>query len=249
MKTLPRLLGAAGTYGRPAGTRSGTSARSYLDDESGHPSWVTVKTGLFGTRDRAARPGRCGRRGRGRPVTTTSDRAGRSRTAPRVETGGSLTAPGREAAVRLLLRRPDHRRGPDRVETGGSRRSPRRTRRGLVGPRPRRDRTVDMRPSTGTGIRRRPGRGRDRDRTQRSVGCSIGSEAMMIVRATTGGGGCADQPDDAVGSPRLRRYVVTEKVVPVSREEVPVDDSERAAESVGPTPAEQSIYDVPRAVP
>ncbi|HWJ52815.1 MAG TPA: hypothetical protein VNT24_05505, partial [Propionibacteriaceae bacterium] len=33
-----------------------------------------------------------------------------------------------------------------------------------------------------------------------------------------------DQVDTGTGGSRLRRYVVTEKVVPVSREEVPVDD-------------------------
>src|SRR4051795_8363377 len=34
-----------------AGNKIGSASEVYLDDESGQPEWVTVKTGLFGTKE------------------------------------------------------------------------------------------------------------------------------------------------------------------------------------------------------
>ena len=35
----------------PQGSKIGSVGQVYLDDETGQPDWVTVNTGLFGTRE------------------------------------------------------------------------------------------------------------------------------------------------------------------------------------------------------
>lgn len=46
---LQGLLGRGGNVVGPDGTKIGGIGQVYLDDQSGTPEWVTVKTGLFGT--------------------------------------------------------------------------------------------------------------------------------------------------------------------------------------------------------
>jgi uncharacterized protein (TIGR02271 family) len=47
--TLDRVIGA--TVYDADGDKIGTASEVFLDDESGNPEWVTVKTGLFGTKE------------------------------------------------------------------------------------------------------------------------------------------------------------------------------------------------------
>jgi sporulation protein YlmC with PRC-barrel domain len=47
--TLDRVIGRD-VYDE-AGEKIGSAGEVYLDDESGQPEWVTVKTGLFGTKE------------------------------------------------------------------------------------------------------------------------------------------------------------------------------------------------------
>src|SRR6059058_216139 len=47
--TLDRVIGAD-VYDAE-GTKIGTASEVFLDDQSGDPEWVTVKTGLFGTKE------------------------------------------------------------------------------------------------------------------------------------------------------------------------------------------------------
>jgi uncharacterized protein (TIGR02271 family) len=47
--TLDRVIGAD-VYDAD-GTKIGTASEVFLDDQSGNPEWVTVKTGLFGTKE------------------------------------------------------------------------------------------------------------------------------------------------------------------------------------------------------
>src|SRR5829696_3125995 len=47
--TLDRVIGA--DVIDAAGNKIGTASEVFLDDESGTPEWVTVKTGLFGTKE------------------------------------------------------------------------------------------------------------------------------------------------------------------------------------------------------
>jgi uncharacterized protein (TIGR02271 family) len=46
---LQGLLGRGGNVVGPDGTKIGGIGQVYLDDQTGSPEWVTVKTGLFGT--------------------------------------------------------------------------------------------------------------------------------------------------------------------------------------------------------
>ncbi len=46
---LQGLLGRGGNVVETDGTKIGSIGQVYLDDQSGSPEWVTVKTGLFGT--------------------------------------------------------------------------------------------------------------------------------------------------------------------------------------------------------
>ena len=47
--TISRVIGQD-VYDE-AGEKIGSAAEVYLDDETGQPEWVTVKTGLFGTKE------------------------------------------------------------------------------------------------------------------------------------------------------------------------------------------------------
>src|SRR3712207_9004034 len=47
--TLDRVIGAD-VYDAD-GDKIGTASEVFLDDQSGNPEWVTVKTGLFGTKE------------------------------------------------------------------------------------------------------------------------------------------------------------------------------------------------------
>ena len=45
------ILGGGGEVRTSSGDKIGKVGQVYLDDETGQPSWVTVKTGLFGTQE------------------------------------------------------------------------------------------------------------------------------------------------------------------------------------------------------
>ena len=70
--TISRVIGQD-VYDE-SGEKIGSAAEVYLDDETGQPEWVTVRTGLFGTEgvlrpDPQRRPDR-----RRRPRTCQQDR-------------------------------------------------------------------------------------------------------------------------------------------------------------------------------
>ena len=205
------------------GESIGGIGQVYLDNESGEPNWVTVKTGLFGTQESFVPLAQA--EVSGVDVTVPYDKA-TVKDAPRLDVGGALTPeeekrlysyyfsattaqPGAttdQGAAAGTDR--DYDRGTDRDYDRGTDRD---YDRGTDRDYDRRDEDDSARP----GVRERiadalqPDRDRDYDdRQDRSVGDD-----------RTG-----DQVDTGTGGSRLRKYVVTEKVVPVSREEVPVDD-------------------------
>jgi PRC-barrel domain len=196
-----------------SGEKIGNIGQIYTDDESGHPSWVTVKTGLFGTQESFVPLGRA--EADGVDVVVPYDKQ-TIKGAPRVETGGSLTP---QEEKRLFAYYYD----AQTIDTD-----------------PGRDRDLDR---DGDIDDRRTDVDRDAD-VDRDTDVDRDADGDRDADTGRAGGlldrlrGDDDRPrddqrdendlaDDAVGSPRLRRYVVTEKVVPVSREEVPVDDPER----------------------
>jgi hypothetical protein len=201
------------------GDKIGGVGQIYLDNESGEPNWVTVKTGLFGTQESFVPLAQA--EASGADVTVPYDKD-TIKNAPRVESGGSLT-PEEErrlysyyfsagtvqtsAVADRDVDRGDYDRDVDRgdydrgADAGDYDRGA-----------DRRDEDDSARPSMRERIadKLEPDRDRDRDYDQRPD--------------ATAGDRTDDQVDTGAGGSRLRRYVVTEKVVDVSREEVPVDD-------------------------
>jgi hypothetical protein len=189
------------------GDRIGEIGQVYLDNETGEPNWVTVKTGLFGTQESFVPLAQAEVSGADVTVPYDKDTV---KDAPRLDVGGTLTP---EEERRLYsyyfsantmqtsavgdrdVDRGDYDRGADRD-----------TDRGV-----RRDEDDTARPSMRERIADALEPDRDRDYDDRR-------DASMGADRTD------DQVDTGTGGSRLRRYVVTEKVVPVSREEVPVDD-------------------------
>jgi PRC-barrel domain protein len=176
------------------GERIGEIKQVYLDNESGEPNWVTVKTGLFGMQESFVPLAQA--EASGADVTVPYDKE-IVKNAPRLEAGGTLT-PEEErrlytyyfsaATVQADVDTDrDVHRDADRRDEGSS---------------------------SATGVRERIAGAFDRDRDDDER-----RDAPMGADRTDD-----DQVDTGVGGSRLRRYVVTEKVVPVSTEEVPVDE-------------------------
>jgi hypothetical protein len=204
------------------GDRIGNIGQVYLDNESGEPNWVTVKTGLFGTQETFVPLAQA--EVSGVDVTVPYDKD-TIKDAPRLDVGGTLTpeeerrlysyyfsattvqvsAVADRDADRGDYDRGDYDRDADRGDYD------RDTDRGVDRGVDRRDEDDAARPS----VRERiadvlePDRDRDyEDRRDAPLGDRTDDDAV----------------DTGTGGSRLRRYVVTEKVVPVSREEVPVED-------------------------
>jgi hypothetical protein len=203
------------------GDRIGEIGQVYLDNETGEPNWVTVKTGLFGTQESFVPLGQA--EAAGADVTVPYDKE-TIKNAPRLEAGGSLNSEEERRLYSYYFSAATVQ--ADRVTDLDQDRDTDLDRdRDTDLDRDRdthlddRDRDLDRRDedtSSGPGIRERVadafGGDRDRDYDERRD-ATVGADRTDD-----------DQVDTGTGGSRLRRYVVTEKVVPVSREEVPVDD-------------------------
>ena len=181
------------------GDRIGGIGQIYLDNESGEPNWVTVKTGLFGTQESFVPLAQA--EASGADVTVPYDKD-TIKNAPRLDAGGSLTPEEERRLYSYYFSATTVQTAP---ATGGDV-----------------DRGDDD-VSSGPGVKERIadafGGGRDRDdRGYDDRGYDDRRDTPMGADRTD------DQVDTGGGGSRLRRYVVTEKVVPVSREEVPVDE-------------------------
>ena len=152
-----------------SGDKIGNIGQIYLDDESGHPSWVTVKTGLFGTQESFVPLGRADVDGV--DVVVPYDKQ-TIKDAPRVETGGSLTPQEEKRLFAYYFDAQTIDTGPDRDRDLDRDRDDGWTSIATT--------SIGIRTSTGTRTSTAT-----RTLTDRT-GSSIGSEAMMIGRATTG---------------------------------------------------------------
>ena len=85
---LQGLLGRGGNVVGPDGTKIGGIGQVYLDDQTGSPEWVTVKTGLFGTSESFV-PLQ-GASASGDDISVEFDKA-KVKDAPRVATDGHLS--------------------------------------------------------------------------------------------------------------------------------------------------------------
>ena len=180
-----------------AGERIGEIKQVYLDNESGEPNWVTVKTGLFGMQESFVPLAQA--EASGSDVTVPYDKE-TVKNAPRLDAGGTLTPEEEKRlysyyfSAATVQADVDTDRDTDRSDEGVS---------------------------SGPGVKERIAGAFDRDRDDDRDD----DERRDAPRA--GDRDYDDQLDTGAGGSRLRRYVVTEKVVPVSREEVPVDDADR----------------------
>jgi hypothetical protein len=174
------------------GDRIGDIGQVYLDNESGEPNFLTVKTGLFGTQESFVPLAHA--EASGADVTVPYDKD-TIKNAPRLDAGESLTPEDERRLYSYYFSATTVQADRD-VD---------------------RDQGEDV--SAGPGIKERVAGafGDDRDdRDDRDY--DDRRDASLDADRTD------DQVDTGTGGSRLRRYVVTEKVVPVSREEVPVEE-------------------------
>jgi uncharacterized protein (TIGR02271 family) len=212
-----------------SGEKIGSASEVYLDDETGQPEWVTVRTGLFGTKESFVpiRDADLTDDGLRVPVSKSA-----VKDAPKIDTDGHLSPQEEQELYRYY----DLQTGQGRTDT-------------TVG---RTDRDLRTESTTGmatTGTTDRDLTDRDRDRTGRDTNLT-GRDTDLTDRDRDGvdtrpavgrdtSGPTTDNAmtrseeqlsvgtrSEEVGRARLRKYVVTENVtetVPVSREEVRVE--------------------------
>ncbi|MDP9885878.1 uncharacterized protein (TIGR02271 family) [Sinomonas atrocyanea] len=223
------------------GEKIGGIGELYVDDDTSQPTWVTVKTGLFGMKESFVPLQDADLRGDDLVVPYTKDQV---KDAPRIDPDGHLE-PGEEDRLYKHYGRSDGAaRGvvggtsgreqadvasePVRGDTGsvygegGSAYGGTGESAGLAGT----DTEQTERASEVSGTQRRsePGTGTDDAMTRSEERLNVGTEKQEVGRA------------------RLRKYVTTEnvtKTVPVQREEVrverePITDENRGAAMGGP---------------
>jgi len=205
------------------GDKIGSAGQVYLDNNSGEPEWVTVKTGLFGTKESFV-PLRNASLSEGRIVVPFGK--DRVKGAPKIDADGQLTPEEEDELYRYY----GLNGGTSRDETSTTTTSGDYDDRTAVG-RADYDRTDTDRTDYD-----RTGTGRtdyDRTDTGRSDDAAM-TRSVERLRAGT-------QTHEA-GRARLRKYVVTEQQqveVPVRREEVrlerePITDANRGTATDGP---------------
>ncbi|MDT8913782.1 PRC and DUF2382 domain-containing protein [Amycolatopsis sp. PS_44_ISF1] len=186
----------------PEGHKIGKVGNVYLADSTREPEWITVKTGLFGTKESFVPLSGASMDDKGVHVNVAKDLVS---DAPRIDADGHLSS-SESAELYRHYGLPMPRTAPD--TSGG---------RGTSGPTPGRgERTAETRGMTGD--RDRAGRAGEREQAARGTGDEgmIRSEERLKVGT--------EQVE--AGHVRLRKYVVTEEqqvTVPVSHEEVRIE--------------------------
>ncbi|MCU1633093.1 MAG: Photosystem reaction center subunit [Micrococcaceae bacterium] len=244
---IDTLLGNGGNVVGSDGEKIGSIGQVYLDDQTGEPSWVTAKTGLFGTSESFVPLQGADVEGHDVRVPYSKHQV---KDAPRVESDGNLSPEEEDRLYRHYEIGGGTSGYSDTTTTSGTSGTSGysdTTTSGTVG---QGDRDVDIDTTSG----RHSGR-TDTDASTRSN--------TSDTRGTVGHDTSGPTTDEAmtrseeqlrvgterreVGSARLRKYVVTENVtqtVPVSREEVrverePITDANRDNAYDGPAISEE----------
>jgi uncharacterized protein (TIGR02271 family) len=193
--TISRVIGQD-VYDE-SGEKIGSAAEVYLDDETGQPEWVTVRTGLFGTKESFVPI-------RNADLTDDGVRVPVSKTqvkdAPKIDTDGHLSPQEEQELYRYY----GMGAGTDTGIAGTGR-----TDTGIAG----NGRTDTGRTDTGQNVHGTVGHDTSGPTTDNAM---TRSEERLDVGTRS----------EEVGRARLRKYVVTENVtetVPVTREEVRVE--------------------------
>ncbi len=195
--TISRVIGKD-VYDE-SGEKIGTASEVYLDDETGQPEWVTVRTGLFGTKESFVPLRDADLTNEGLRVSVSKAKV---KDAPKIDTDGHLSPDEEQELYRYY---------------------------GLGGGFDSSETTTQTTGMAGTGMTGRTdadGDGVYDDVQGRAVGRDTSGlttdDAMTRSEERLNVGTTREQ----VGKARLRKYVVTENVtetVPVSREEVRVE--------------------------
>ncbi len=199
--TIGRVVGSD-VYDE-SGDKIGTASEVYLDDETGQPEWVTVRTGLLGTKESFVPIRNADLSDDGLRVPVSKDQV---KNAPKIDTEGHLSPEEEQELYRYYG-----------MDLGAG-----------TGPADTTTVRTDTAETSTTGMAGTTGRGdTDRDPAEgRTVGRDTSGpttdEAMTRSEERLNVGTRSEE----VGRARLRKYVVTEDVtqtVPVSREEVRVE--------------------------
>jgi uncharacterized protein (TIGR02271 family) len=212
------LMNRSGNVLSTDGEKIGSIGQIYADDDSGQPTWVTVKTGLFGTSESFVPLEGAQRQGDDIVVPYSKDQV---KDAPRVDTDGHLD-PAEED--RLY----------DHYQLGGGR-TYTDTATGRDTDYTTTGRDADYTTTAGTG---RYDDADARGTVGRDTSGPTTDDAMTRSEERLNVG----KEKQAAGRARLRKYVTTENVtqtVPVEREEVrierePITDANRDAAMSGP---------------
>ncbi len=235
-ENIESLLNKGGNVVGSDGEKIGSIGQLYADDDTGEPTWVTVKTGLFGTSQSFVPVEGAHSQGDDLVVPYSKDHV---KDAPRVDVDGHLT-PEEEDRLYSYYDRGAQSYSETRRDTGGDDTS------GNV------DLQGDADLNAGT-----PGAGTS------GYASGTGTAGYASDRDTVGHDTSGPTTDDAMtrseeqlrvgtereaaGRARLRKYVTTEnvtKTIPVQREEVrlerePITDANRGAALDGPDISEE----------
>ena len=179
---VDRIFGGGGEVRTSGGDKVGKVGQVYLDDETGEPSWVTVKTGLFGTQESFVPLSSADLVGEDLVIPYDRETI---KGAPRMETDASLSPQEEKRLYSYYFSASPIGADADR----------------------------DQDAERGAGVGDEPVGRSDQDR--------------LDVDRPDREQAADDRLGDEETTPRLRKYVVTEKVVQVNREEVPVEDTDR----------------------
>jgi uncharacterized protein (TIGR02271 family) len=228
---IETLLNKGGNVIGTDGDKIGSIGQLYADDDTGEPTWVTVKTGLFGTSQSFVPVEGAHSQGSDLVVPYTKDHV---KDAPRVDVDGHLTP---EEEDRLYTY---YDRG---AQTYSDTQGGARTDVDFQG-------DADLNAGTPTaGISGNGGAGGDRDYAGTGTGAGQDTSGPNTDDAMTRSEERLNVGTErqATGRVRLRKYVTTEnvtKTIPVQREEVrlerePITDANRGAALSGPDISEE----------
>jgi uncharacterized protein (TIGR02271 family) len=208
--TLDRVIGAD-VYDAD-GSKIGTASEVFLDDQSGNPEWVTVKTGLFGTKETFVPIREADLTSDGLRVPVSKEQV---KNAPKIDTDGHLSPQEEEELYRYYGVGGTGRHSDVQSTTTDTSRTTTNTGMGAgvtdtVG-----DTTANTTAGyTDTDVNRHGTKGHDTSGPTTDDAMTLSEERVNV----------GTQQVEA-GRARLRKYVVTENVtqtVPVSHEEVRV---------------------------
>ncbi|MGY1848711.1 DUF2382 domain-containing protein [Blastococcus sp. SYSU DS1021] len=214
-ETISRVIGQD-VYDE-TGSKIGSASEVYLDDETGQPEWVTVKTGMFGTKESFVPIRDADLTDDGLRVPVSKDRV---KDAPKIDTDGHLSPQEEEELYRYY--------GMGTGTTGTTGRTDTMTE------------TTGVAGTTGTADT-------DRTDTRGAVGRDTSGPTTDDAMTRSEERLDVGTRREETGRARLRKYVVSENVtetVPVSHEEVrverePITDANAGKAMDGPAISEE----------